>query len=69
MMPWTWMDWVRSSSAPCSNRFRGWFSPGSTWGEYYALEGLSDLLSTVRLVKRKLNPGLTMEGVLLTMRR
>ena len=35
--------------------------------EYYALEGLSDLLATVRLVKRKLNPGLTMEGVLLTM--
>ena len=35
--------------------------------EYYALEGLSDLLSTVRLVKRKLNPSLTMEGVLLTM--
>ena len=35
--------------------------------EYYALEGLSDLLATVRLVKRKLNPGLAMEGVLLTM--
>ena len=35
--------------------------------EYYALEGLSDLLATVRLVKRKLNPVLTMEGVLLTM--
>ncbi|MGI5962349.1 MAG: ParA family protein [Lawsonibacter sp.] len=35
--------------------------------EYYALEGLSDLLSTVRLVKRKLNPQLTLEGVLLTM--
>jgi chromosome partitioning protein len=35
--------------------------------EYYALEGLSDLLSTVRLVKRKLNPELMMEGVLLTM--
>ncbi len=35
--------------------------------EYYALEGLSDLLATVRLVKRRLNPTLTMEGVLLTM--
>lgn len=35
--------------------------------EYYALEGLSDLLATVRLVKRKLNPDLSMEGVLLTM--
>lgn len=35
--------------------------------EYYALEGLSDLLSTVRLVKRGLNPTLALEGVLLTM--
>jgi len=35
--------------------------------EYYALEGLSDLLATVRLVKRGLNPTLSMEGVLLTM--
>lgn len=35
--------------------------------EYYALEGLSDLLTTVRLIKRKLNPDLAMEGVLLTM--
>ena len=35
--------------------------------ESYALEGRSDLLATVRLVKRKLNPDLTMEGVLLTM--
>ena len=34
--------------------------------EYYALEGLSDLLATVRLVKRGLNPGLNLEGVLLT---
>lgn len=31
--------------------------------EYYALEGLSDLLSTVRLVKRSLNPRLVLEGV------
>lgn len=35
--------------------------------EYYALEGLSDLLATVRIVKRKLNPRLALEGVLLTM--
>ena len=35
--------------------------------EYYALEGLSDLLYTVRLAKRRLNPALELEGVLLTM--
>lgn len=35
--------------------------------EYYALEGLSDLLSTVRIVKRSLNPAIELEGVLLTM--
>ena len=35
--------------------------------EYYALEGLSDLLSTVRIVKRSLNPRISMEGVVLTM--
>lgn len=35
--------------------------------EYYALEGLSDLLHTVRLTKRSLNPALEMEGVVLTM--
>ena len=35
--------------------------------EYYALEGLSDLITTVRLIKRSLNPKLEMEGVLLTM--
>lgn len=35
--------------------------------EYYALEGLSDLLGTVRIVKRSLNPRIGMEGVLLTM--
>lgn len=35
--------------------------------EYYALEGLSDLMSTMRAVKAKLNPRLTIFGVLLTM--
>ena len=35
--------------------------------EYYALEGLSDLLGTIRIVKRSLNPGIAMEGVVLTM--
>ena len=35
--------------------------------EYYALEGLSDLLGTVRIVKRSLNPDISMEGVVLTM--
>ena len=35
--------------------------------EYYALEGLSDLMSTMRAVKRRLNPSLSMFGVLLTM--
>ena len=35
--------------------------------EYYALEGLSDLMSTIRIMKRALNPGLALEGVLLTM--
>ena len=36
-------------------------------GEYYALEGLSDLMTTLRAVKRRLNPGLSVFGVLLTM--
>ena len=35
--------------------------------EYYALEGLSDLLSTIRIVKRSLNPSIQLEGVVLTM--
>ena len=35
--------------------------------EYYALEGLSDLMSTLRTVKRKLNPRLEIFGVVLTM--
>ncbi len=35
--------------------------------EYYALEGLSQLMATVRQVKRLYNPGLDIEGVLPTM--
>lgn len=35
--------------------------------EYYALEGLSQLLSTIRLVQKHLNDQLMIEGVLLTM--
>ena len=35
--------------------------------EFYALEGLSQLLNTIRLVQRGLNPRLQIEGVLLTM--
>lgn len=35
--------------------------------EYYALEGLSQLMATVRQVKRLYNPQLELEGVLLTM--
>lgn len=35
--------------------------------EYYALEGLGQLMNTIKLVQRHLNPGLTLEGMLLTM--
>ena len=35
--------------------------------EYYALEGISQLLNTVRLVQQNFNPDLAIEGVLLTM--
>ncbi len=35
--------------------------------EYYALEGLSKLLETIRLVKANLNPSLRISGVLMTM--
>lgn len=35
--------------------------------EFYALEGLSQLLNTIRLVQQNLNAGLEIEGVLLTM--
>jgi chromosome partitioning protein len=35
--------------------------------EYYAMEGLSQLLKTIGLIKRKLNPSLEREGILLTM--
>jgi chromosome partitioning protein len=35
--------------------------------EYYAMEGLSHILKTIRLVKKGLNPGISIEGILLTM--
>ncbi len=35
--------------------------------EYYALEGLSQLIHTINLVKERLNPNLEMEGVVFTM--
>lgn len=35
--------------------------------EYFALEGISKLLNTIRIIKSKLNPSLEIEGFLLTM--
>lgn len=35
--------------------------------EYYALEGLSDLMNTLRMVKKRINPNLEIFGVALTM--
>ncbi len=35
--------------------------------EYYALEGLTDLMNTLRIVKKRINPGLEIFGVALTM--
>jgi len=35
--------------------------------EYYAMEGLAQLLNTIRLVRSSLNPNLKLEGILLTM--
>ena len=36
-------------------------------GEYFALEGLTQLLGTVKIVQQSLNPNLKMEGILMTM--
>lgn len=36
-------------------------------GEYYALEGLSQLVETINIVKKKLNPDIEIVGVVLTM--
>lgn len=35
--------------------------------EYYALEGLSQLITTIKTIKKKLNPQIEIEGVLGTM--
>ena len=36
-------------------------------GEYFALEGVSQLMNTIALVKQRLNPNLSIEGVVITM--
>ena len=36
-------------------------------GEFFALEGLSQLMNTIKLAKKYLNPSLDVEGVVLTM--
>ena len=36
-------------------------------GEYYALEGLTQLIDTINIVKKKLNPNISIGGVVLTM--
>ena len=36
-------------------------------GEYYALEGLTQLIDTINIVKKKLNPDISIGGVVLTM--
>ena len=35
--------------------------------EYYALEGIADLMTSIKMCKKKINPGLEIEGILLTM--
>ena len=35
--------------------------------EYFALEGLTQLLNTIRLIQKNLNPQLDLEGIILTM--
>lgn len=35
--------------------------------EYYAMEGLTDLITSMRLTKKRFNPNLAIEGILLTM--
>lgn len=47
------------------NAAHGFIVPLQT--EYYAMEGLAQLMNTVRLIRSSLNPNLNMEGILLTM--
>ena len=35
--------------------------------EYYALEGIADLMTTIKLTKKRLNPALEIQGIVLTM--
>ena len=36
-------------------------------GEYYALEGLTQLIDTINMIKKKLNPSIGILGVVITM--
>jgi chromosome partitioning protein len=49
----------------------GWVASDSViiplQSEYYALEGVSQLMNTIAMVKQHLNPGLFIEGVIITM--
>lgn len=47
------------------NASHGYIVPMQT--EYFAMEGLSQLLNTVKLIKNSLNPSLNLDGILLTM--
>ena len=35
--------------------------------EYYALEGIADLMTTIKMCNKRLNPGLRIQGIVMTM--
>jgi chromosome partitioning protein len=56
---------LSASLADLDHKYDGVLIPIQT--EYYALEGLSQLVNTIRMVREALNPRLEIDGVLLTM--